>query len=466
MKVAVMGTGYVGLTTGAALAHLGHQVVCADIDEAKIALLQRGICPIYEPGLEELLQANSASLVFTTSCREAVQEAQVVFIAVGTPANEDGSPNLSYLHQALDMILDALAEITEREPAGGHFGVSAAIGPIGEYSKSLPTLLVNKSTVPVGTGDRFQEEIRRRGLEQRVELASNPEFLRQGRAMHDTLHPERIVAGGSSWAAQMLRELYAPLLDNTDIPFLHVDLKSAELAKYAANAFLAMKISFINEIANVCDGIGADVESVARIIGSDSRIGPAFLHAGIGYGGSCFPKDTRALRHIADTSGYDFRLLSAVIEVNNGQRDRMLLKLRSRLGSLNGKRIAVLGLTFKPATDDLREAPSLPVIAQLISEGAIVTAHDPVAVAHAGERLPPGVHLADSAVECLRDADAALLVTEWPEYTAIAPEIWLQHMRRPLVIDGRNALPASLRSVLEYCGMGVPSYAGSIPLAT
>lgn len=436
MNVAVIGTGYVGLTTGVALAHLGHGVVCADIDEEKVRLLNRGVTPIYEPGLEELMHASRSSLSFTVSYQEAIMEAEVVFIAVGTPANGDGSPNLSYLFQALEAVLDTLAD------------------------KQKPTLLVNKSTVPVGTADRFMEEVRQRGLEPLVEVASNPEFLRQGRALHDTLHPERIVVGGSEQAAQILRRLYKPLLETEQAPFVHVDLRSAELAKYAANAFLAMKISFINEIANVCDCVGADVQKVAQVIGSDRRIGASFLQAGIGYGGSCFPKDTRALRYIADTSGYDFKLLSAVIEVNNDQRNVIVSKLRRALGELKGRKVAVLGLTFKPATDDLREAPSIPVITRLVQEGAEVWVHDPVAMDKAKEQLPPSVKYAAGCQECLHEAEAALLITEWPEYTALEPEQLRRLMRRPLVLDGRNALSHAVRNGVEYYGIGIPGQSG------
>lgn len=432
MNISVIGTGYVGLTTGVALAHLGHKVVCADIDEAKVELLNKGIPPIYEPDLEELMAKARSRLTFTTSYREAILESDVVFIAVGTPANADGSPNLTYLHESFDHVLKTLAH------------------------KATPTLLVNKSTVPVGTADRFMDEIHRRGMGKVVDIASNPEFLRQGRAVYDTLHPERIVAGGSERAARILQSVYKPLLDKEKIPFLHVDLRSAELAKYAANAFLAMKISFINEMANVCDCVGADVLKIAEVIGSDHRIGPAFLNAGIGYGGSCFPKDTRALRYIADTNGYNFKLLSAVIEVNNDQRNMMVQKLRRELGELAGRKVAVLGLTFKPATDDLREAPSIPVIQELLALGAQVWAHDPVAMEKAKELLPAGVHFAKDCEECLQDAEAALLVTEWPEYLRTAPAAAPGLMKRPLFIDGRNAIPENARTGLEYHGIGIP----------
>jgi len=445
MKIAVIGTGYVGLTTGAALAHIGHAVSCVDVDEEKVQQLRQGICPIYEPGLDDVLAGAKHNLRFTTSCREAVQDADVVFIAVGTPSNPDGSPNLKDLFGAVNKVLDNL-------------GV-----------KSTPTLLVNKSTVPVGTGDRVAKQVGERGLGALVEVASNPEFLRQGRALADTLYPDRVVVGGSEQAARILQQLYRPILERSfaevpasgnrpftgEVPFIHVDIRSAELAKYAANSFLAMKISFINEMANVCDCVGADVELIARIIGTDPRIGPAFLQAGIGYGGSCFPKDTRALHYMADTNGYDFKLLSAVIEVNNAQRFVVLDKLKARLGNqLAGRKIAVLGLSFKPDTDDLRDAPSLPIIGQLVAEGARVHAHDPVAMEKAARVLPPEVALGPTLAETVRGADAALLLTEWPEYREMDADWLIRLMNRPLLIDGRNAYPKDQAKRLIYAGIG------------
>jgi UDPglucose 6-dehydrogenase len=438
MNVTVIGTGYVGLTTGVSLAHMGHQVVCVDVDEDKVRKLQQGISPIYEPGLDELLLASMQHLTFTTSYEAAVAHAEVIFLAVGTPSNSDGSPNLSYIFGAVKELLLLLR------------------------SKTTPTLLVNKSTVPVGTGHRIMEEVRRWGLDPLVEVASNPEFLRQGRAMYDTLHPDRVVVGGSDGAAAILNRLYKPILCQSltndgisaEIPYIHVDIRSAELAKYAANAYLAMKISFINEMANVCDSVGADVTHIAEIIGTDPRIGPSFLQAGIGYGGSCFPKDTKALRYIADTNGYDFKLLSAVIEVNNGQKFRLLDKLRSEAGDLAGKKIAVLGLTFKPGTDDLRDAPSIPIIHALTASGAEVFAHDPIASDRAASLFPASIRLGQSLEETLRDADAALLLTEWEEYTALSAADIRRLMKRPLLIDGRNAYRMPDSEELHYIGMG------------
>jgi UDPglucose 6-dehydrogenase len=445
MRVAVIGTGYVGLTTGVSLAYLGHEVACVDVDADKINRLREGELPFYEPLLGEMLAASWPRLAFTTSLPEAARGAEIVFFAVGTPANADGSPNLRYLTAAALETISALRD------------------------KSAPTVLVNKSTVPVGTGDLIGEEIRKAGLSHRVSLASNPEFLRQGRAVRDTLYPERIVAGGDEAAVDALERLYADILTQrfpepagaprpaglNRVPFVKVDRKSAEMSKYAANAFLAMKISFINEIANVCDRVGADVRHVSEVIGLDPRIGPSFLQAGIGYGGSCFPKDTRALQYIADTNGYDFKLLSAVIEVNNAQRSTIVDKAREALRGLGGKSIAVLGLAFKPHTDDLREAPSLWIIDALLREGAEVRVHDPAAADKARGLLPPGVRLAGSAAEALRGADAALLVTEWPEYLELTPDVLKSEMRNPLVIDGRNALSVLEGTDVIYRGIGI-----------
>ncbi|SDC02673.1 UDPglucose 6-dehydrogenase [Paenibacillus sp. UNCCL117] len=454
MNVSVIGTGYVGLTTGISLAYLGHQVTCVDIDERKIEGLKAGVLPIYEPGLDELLKESEERIRFTTSYETAVSEAEVLIFAVGTPANDDGSPNLTYLFGAADEVMTHLVD------------------------KDTPTVLVNKSTVPVGTADYIAEKIKAFGLRDKAVIASNPEFLRQSRAVSDTLYPERIVVGGDEEAVRTLREMYEGLVSQTfrapafaprpegltAVPFLAIDLRSAELAKYAANAFLAMKISFINEIANVCDAVGADVRRVADVIGGDARIGKAFLHAGIGYGGSCFPKDTRALHHIADTNGYDFKLLAAVIEVNGAQKFKLIEKARESLGTLYGKKIAVLGLTFKPGTDDIREAPSLPIIQALIAEGAEVRVHDPIALGKSRHYLPAEARACESVREALLDAEAALLVTEWPEYAEIGPDNLKAWMARPLWIDGRNAFADRYSEEMEYRGVGIRGGASREPV--
>jgi UDPglucose 6-dehydrogenase len=445
MRVAVIGTGYVGLTTGVSLAYLGHQVSCADVDENKISGLRRGIAPFYEPLLDEMLSITKTRLSFTTSIEDAAQDAAIVFIAVGTPANPNGSPNLAYMYSAVADTISCLR------------------------NKQSPTILVNKSTVPVGTADQIFEKLCEAGLESKVSIASNPEFLRQGRAIQDTLYPDRIVVGGDDASVLALEQLYGGIIAQNfiepegaprpaglhKVPFLTVDRKSAELSKYAANAFLAMKISFINEIANVCDRVGANVIQVADIIGMDPRIGSSFLMAGIGFGGSCFPKDTRALQYIADTNGYDFKLLSAVIEVNNIQKYTIVEKVKKELKDLRGKKIAVLGLAFKPQTDDMREAPSIPIIEALLSEGAEVHVHDPIALEKARQLLPAAVHLEHDLLDALQDAEAALLVTEWPEYVGMEGEFLLSVMRRPLLIDGRNALSNVSRSGIVYKGIGV-----------
>ncbi|WP_248927144.1 UDP-glucose dehydrogenase family protein [Paenibacillus hamazuiensis] len=445
MKVTVIGTGYVGLTTGVTLAYLGHEVTCVDLDIGKIDRLNDGVLPIFEPGLGELMAESRDRLAFTTSYLDSVLEADVIFFAVGTPAGPDGSPNLSYLLAAV--------ENTTRYLSG----------------KEKPTVLVNKSTVPVGTADQIAGMIDEAGLGDKVSVASNPEFLSQSKAVYDTLYPDRIVVGGDDSSVAVLTDLYSSIISQsfkapdhtprpaglTHVPLIRVDRRSAELAKYAANAFLSMKISFINEIANVCDRVGADVTNVARIIGTDPRIGSSFLRAGIGYGGSCFPKDTKALQYIADTNGYEFKLLSAVIEVNNEQKYRVIEKLREHVYPIYGEKIAVLGLTFKPGTDDLREAPSIPIINALIDEGAEVFVHDPVALEKARPLLPAKVRLRSNLEEVLKNAGAALLVTEWPEYVNLEPDYLRSVMRRPLLIDGRNALGESRRAGLEYDGIGL-----------
>lgn len=444
MNVAVIGTGYVGLTTGVTLAYLGHKVSCIDVDQQKIDKLNQGIPPIYEKGLEPMLRSAKEYLIFTTSYEEAIPNADVIFIAVGTPSADDGSPNLEYLYNAFDQTLRFLKD------------------------KQSTTVLVNKSTVPVGTGDALAEKVLDVGCNN-VLIASNPEFLRQGRAMYDTLYPERIVVGGDEAACRVLGELYAPLIEQNfaspnAIPrpmgmkrplYLTVDRKSAEMGKYAANAFLAMKISFINEIANVCDNVGGDVEKIAQIIGSDQRIGPQFLQAGIGYGGSCFPKDTRGLHHIAQTNGYSFKLLNAVIEVNNEQKFRVINKLKGIYGSLKNKKTVVLGLTFKPDTDDLRDAPSLPIIRKLLDEGADVWVHDPVASQKVMRMFGNKVTSARDLETIFDGAMSVILITEWEQYIQCDWEHLGSLMKNKVVIDGRNALDGKKLTKFGYRYIGV-----------
>ncbi len=422
-RVAVFGAGYVGLVTGACFAELGHSVVVRDVVREKVEALERGEVPIFEPGLEELLQRNAERLSFTLDVGEAVNGADFLFVCVGTPPTYSGDADLS----AVWTVVDELAG-TETE-----------------------ALLVMKSTVPVGTGDKVRAALDARGLEH-VGYASNPEFTAEGSAVRDFMHPDRIVIGAfETHDGDRVEALHAGI----DAPVVRTDVASAEMVKLASNAALMTRISFINEIANVCEATGADVVEVARGVGLDHRLGPHFLRAGIGYGGSCFPKDASALKQLAANSGYHFQLLNAVIEVNELQKRRVVAKLRRHLGALPGRRIALLGLAFKPNTDDMREAPSLVLASRLLAEGAEVRCWDPVA--DAGDLLH-GVTFSATPLEAVRDADAAVIVTEWDELRTLArPEI-REAMRRPLIVDGRNLLdPTQAREAgFAYEGIGRP----------
>lgn len=430
MEVAIIGAGYVGLVTAAALAHIGHTVTCVDVDTEKIRLLETGGTPIFEPNLPEVLRDNRSRLRFTTDTPTAVAGSQVVIIAVGTPSNPDGSANLTYLEAAL-------ADIGRGLATSSNFKV-----------------IVNKSTVPLGTTVRMAARLRELAPSSSFGVASNPEFLRQGSAVRDSLYPDRIVVGSHDQQVfSVLEELYGPLLRQefqppegtarppglVRVPLLKMDPNSAELAKYAANAFLAMKISFINEIANVAERVGADVGHVADVLAADPRIGGQHLKAGIGYGGSCFPKDTRALYQMAGDSGYEFKLLRAVIEVNNEQWRWVPKKLVEELGDLQGKRIALLGVAFKPGTDDLREAPSLLIAEALREMGAGVVVYDPVAGLKAQANLP-ALQVAGDSYEALRGADAAVIVTEWEEFGKLDWNRVQEVMQFPLILDGRRML--------------------------
>jgi UDPglucose 6-dehydrogenase len=421
MKVAVFGAGYVGLVTGACLADLGHEVAIRDVVTEKIDALRRGEVPIHEEGLSELLERNRERLRFTVEVEEALDAAEIVCVAVGTPPTLSGDADLT----AVWTVVDELPRVDGR------------------------IVLAMKSTVPVGTGRTVRHRLDERGLEN-VGYVSNPEFTAEGTAVHDFLHPDRIVIGAFDAAdGDIVERLHSGI----DAPVIRADVASAEMIKLAANAALVTRISFINEIANVCEATGADVLIVAEGIGLDRRIGSSFLRAGIGYGGSCFPKDSLALKQLAANSGYSFQLLNAVIEVNELQKRRVIGKLERRLGSLRGKRIALLGLAFKPGTDDMREAPSLVLAGRLLAEGAEVTAWDPVA--DGGVHLD-GVRIAGSALEALDDADGAVLVTEWPELRELD---WAEagaRMRNRLLVDGRNMLDAgALRAHgFEYEGIG------------
>ena len=412
MRIAVVGTGYVGLVAGACFAESGNDVVCVDKDETKIRTLKRGKMPIYEPGLEELVRRNRSEgrLTFTTTLPKAVRDSQVVFIAVGTPQGEDGSADLKHV-----------------------------LGVAGEIAKAMNgyKVIVDKSTVPVGTSLKVREVIRRNTTHP-FSVVSNPEFLKQGAAIDDFMKPDRVVIGAEDARAQeIMLELYSPFT-RTGAPIMVMDCASAELAKYAANAMLASRISFMNEVANVCELVGADVDQVRRAIGSDRRIGNAFLFPGVGYGGSCFPKDVKAMIHFASQKDYDFRILRAVEEVNIAQKTRLAAKMRSHFGTLKGRTIAVWGLAFKPRTDDMREAPSIPLIKMLLAEGADVQAYDPEATKVAKGIFGNKVTFATKNYEALKGADGLAIVTEWSEFRRPDFEKMRKLMRSPVVFDGRN----------------------------
>src|SRR4051795_1979912 len=423
--IGVIGTGYVGLVTAAGFAELGSEVWCIDIDEAKIAGLKQGRVPIWEPGLEEMVAKHQGRLHFSTNLADALEHARLLFVAVGTPPLYSGDADLSSVHA-----------VVESMPPSDHHA------------------LVMKSTVPVGTGATIKRKFAETGKEG-FRYVSCPEFLKEGSALADFLEPDRVVIGDDGdWAGDAVAELYGPL----DAPIVRTDVPSAEMVKLAANAFLATKISFINEIANVCEVTGADVTEVAKGIGLDERIGDKFLQAGIGFGGSCFPKDVSALKQLAGNSGYHFQLLASVLEVNDLQKRKVIQKLQKHLGTLVGKKIALLGLAFKPNTDDMREASSLVLSARLQSDGAAVSAFDPVAEDEA-RKLIHGVEFATSPLDCVRDADAVVLVTEWGEFKELDWGEVRDAMSGSLIVDGRNALDAeAIRGAgLDYEGIGRPS---------
>ncbi|MBC8160233.1 MAG: UDP-glucose/GDP-mannose dehydrogenase family protein [Roseiflexaceae bacterium] len=409
-NICVVGTGYVGLVTGVCFADLGNNVTCVDIDPRKLELLRAGKSPIYEPGLEELLERNirAGRLSFTDSYTIGLDGADFAFITVGTPMGNDGSADLKY--------------------------VRAAARSIGE-AISGSVIVIDKSTVPVGTGDMVAEIIREHArVDLSFEVVSNPEFLREGSAVSDFFKPDRIVLGCSNREAA---ESVATLHEVLGTSVIITDLRTAEMIKYASNAFLATRISFINEIAQICEKLGADVKEVARGMGADRRIGPHFLDAGIGYGGSCFPKDVLALHHMAATAGCHPQLLQAVMDINQDARTRFVAKVETLLGSLEGVTVGVLGLAFKPNTDDMREAPSIEIIQALQAKGARVKAYDPVSMEHADDMLPSATFCA-TAYDAAKEADALLIVTEWNEFKQLDWERLKRYMRRPIVVDGRN----------------------------
>lgn len=431
MHIAVIGTGYVGLVTGACFAEFGVDVTCVDVDEDKIQRLLKGVMPIYEPGLEQLVAKNTQAgrLRFTTDVRQAVEQALVIFLAVGTPPNSDGSPDLSY--------------------------VESAASSIAEYMNGYK-VIVTKSTVPIGTGEHIRKLIsERKKTRANFGVVSNPEFLREGAAINDFMRPDRVVIGSrDEEAIAIMKDLYRPLY-LIEAPFVITSLEAAELTKYAANAFLAMKVSFINEIANLCDKIGCDVHDVARAIGMDKRIGSKFLHPGPGFGGSCFPKDTRALSSVARHYDAAALIVDAVIEVNERQARQMLTKIRNLCGPLKGKTIAVLGLAFKPETDDMREAPALGIIRSLLDDGASVRAYDPVAKSEA-MKLLPNIDYADDEYAAVKGADALVFVTEWNQFRALDMTRIRDLMATPKIADLRNIYePEDMRELgFEYVGVG------------
>jgi UDPglucose 6-dehydrogenase len=430
MKIGVVGTGYVGLVVGACLAENGNAVVCADKDEAKIAALRGGQIPIYEPGLEEMVGRNVAEerLSFTSDIASAVRRSDIIFIAVGTPQDEDGSADLRH-------VLDVAEQIGRN--MNGH------------------KVIVNKSTVPVGTAARVREVVARL-TDQPFAVVSNPEFLKEGAALEDFLKPDRVVIGTDDPRVEaLMRELYEPFV-RTGNPVLVMDHASAELSKYAANAMLAARISFMNEIANLCDALGADVRQVRLGVGSDSRIGSSFLFPGIGYGGSCFPKDVKALIRMGQDAGLEMTLVGAVDAVNDRQKRVLLPRLRQHLGTLSGKVVALWGLAFKPRTDDMREAPALALIEALLKEGAAVRAYDPKAMPAARSLLGDRVTFTSRSYEAVEGADALVVATEWNEFREPDFQRIREHMRRPAIFDGRNLYnPQTLRDLgFHYQGIG------------
>ncbi|MGA9998374.1 MAG: UDP-glucose/GDP-mannose dehydrogenase family protein [Pyrinomonadaceae bacterium] len=431
MHIAVIGTGYVGLVTGACFAEFGVDVTCVDVDAEKITRLGNGVIPIYEPGLEQLVEKNTHAgrLRFTTDFRSAVEQALVIFLAVGTPSKEDGSADLSY--------------------------IESAARSIAEHMNGYK-VIVTKSTVPIGTGERLRKLIREhQKTRTNFGVVSNPEFLREGAAINDFMRPDRVVIGSSDEEAiAIMRDLYRPLY-LIETPFVTTSLEGAELTKYAANAFLATKISFINEIANLCERIGCDVHDVARAMGMDRRIGNKFLHPGPGFGGSCFPKDSRALIHTAREFGSASRIIDAVIEVNYQQRAMMIEKIEKLTGGLKGKTIALLGLSFKPETDDMREAPSIDIIRALLERGAAIRAYDPVAMPESAKILPD-ITYAEDEYGAVAGADLLVFVTEWNQFRALDMKRVRDAMRSPKIADLRNIYePSAMRELgFDYVGVG------------
>lgn len=435
MKIAVAGTGYVGLVAGVCFAEKGHNVTCVDVDEKKVRLMESGVSPIYEEGLEELMRKNNATgrLHYTTDYQNAYRDVDAIFIGVGTPEQPDGSANLSYIATVSRQI----AESVERD-----------------------CLVVVKSTVPVGTNDKVEQFIRDFLIRDvKVEVASNPEFLAQGSAVHDTLHAARIIIGTESREAEaVLKKIYEPF----ELPIVSVGRRSAEMIKYACNDFLALKISYMNDIANLCELVGADIDAVAEGMSYDARIGSRFLNAGVGYGGSCFPKDTKALKYLSRQNGYTLRTVEAAVDVNAEQKTKLFHKASNRMITFQNLKVAVLGLAFKAGTDDLREAPSLDNVQLLLESGADLYAYDPVAADNFKKRYPEGanekgtIQYVSTPEEALEGANICFIFTEWGEIRAVTPETFKEKMRIPLVYDGRNlySLDAMREAGVEYYSIG------------
>jgi UDPglucose 6-dehydrogenase len=431
MNVGVIGAGYVGLVTGACFAEFGVNVTCIDTNEGRINLLQKGVVPFYEPGLEELIRknVNEGRLCFSNNTAESVKKSDVIFIAVGTPSLEDGSADLSYV----DSVARTIAE------------------NLNGYK-----VIVTKSTVPVGTGERVRNIIKDIRNDGDFDIVSNPEFLREGSAIGDFMRPDRIVIGsGSDRATSVMRDLYSPLY-LIETPFITTDVETAEMIKYASNVFLAAKISFINEMANLCEKVGANVQVVSKAMGLDKRIGPKFLHAGPGYGGSCFPKDVRALLQIAESHGYDFKIARSVIEVNITQKDRMITKIEHALRGAGGKTIGILGLSFKPNTNDIRESPAVHIIEGLLDIGANIRVYDPVAMDDTKSVLGHRVTYCSDAYDAATNADAIILVTEWNQFRNLQLERLKGLLKHPVFIDLRNVYePDRMRkSGFDYYSVG------------
>lgn len=409
MKIVVAGTGYVGLVTGVCLSEVGHSVTCVDVDESKIKILNEGKSPIFEPNLEELMKKNKERLNFTINSKKAYEDADVIFVGVGTPEKKDGSANLKYVYE----VAKEIAENVKKD-----------------------VIVVIKSTVPIGTNKKIEKYMNSNLKNKvRIEVVSNPEFLSQGTAVRDTLHAQRIVIGvNSKFAEKVMKKVY----DGFGQPYVITDRESAEMVKYASNDFLALKISYMNEIANLCEIVGANIQDVAKGMGMDARIGNKFLNAGIGYGGSCFPKDTKALSWLANFNDYELKTIKAAIEVNSNQKLRLIKKARKYYNDFDGLNIAVLGLTFKPNTDDLREAPSLYNIPILLDEGANIKAYDPVGERNFKKIYPNEIAYYNSVEETLKDADICFIFTEWDEIKNIGLNKYNELMRTPIVLDGRN----------------------------